>query len=31
MEFDHYENVPSHIAADVIAARFKELQEQKEG
>jgi len=31
MEFDHYEVVPSHIAADVIAARLKELQAAREG
>jgi elongation factor G len=30
MEFDHYEVVPAHIAADVIAARLKDLQEKKE-
>ncbi len=30
MEFDHYEVVPAHIAADVIAARIKDLQEKKE-
>jgi len=30
MEFDHYEIVPAHIAADVIAARLKEIQEAKE-
>jgi elongation factor G len=30
MEFDHYEVVPTHIAADVIAARLKDLQEKKE-
>jgi elongation factor G len=30
MEFDHYEIVPAHIAADVIAARLKDLQEAKE-
>jgi elongation factor G len=30
MEFDHYEVVPAHIAADVVAARLKDLQEKKE-
>jgi elongation factor G len=30
MEFDHYEVVPAHIMADVIAARLKDLQEKKE-
>ena len=30
MEFDHYEVVPAHIAADVIAARLKDIQEKKE-
>ncbi len=30
MEFDHYEVVPTHIAADVIAARLKDLQDKKE-
>jgi elongation factor G len=30
MEFDHYEIVPAHIAADVVAARLKDLQEKKE-
>ncbi len=30
LEFDHYEVVPAHIAADVIAARIKDLQEKKE-
>ncbi len=30
MEFDHYENVPTHIAAEVINARLKDLQEKKE-
>lgn len=30
MEFDHYEVVPTHIAADVIASRLKERQEHKE-
>jgi elongation factor G len=30
MEFDHYENVPAHIAADVVAARLKDLQAAKE-
>jgi elongation factor G len=30
LEFDHYENVPAHIAAEVIAARLKELQAAKE-
>jgi elongation factor G len=29
MEFSHYEVVPAHIAADVIAARQKELQASK--
>jgi elongation factor G len=30
MEFSHYEVVPTHIAADVIAARQKELSASKE-
>ena len=30
LEFDHYEVVPTHIAADVIAARIKDLQDKKE-
>jgi elongation factor G len=30
MEFDHYEIVPAHIAAEVVAARIKDLQEKKE-
>jgi elongation factor G len=30
MEFDHYEVVPAHIMADVIAARIKDLQDKKE-
>ena len=30
MEFSHYEVVPAHIAQDVIAAREKELAEEKE-
>jgi elongation factor G len=30
MEFSHYETVPSHIAADVIAARQKEIQAARE-
>jgi elongation factor G len=30
LEFDHYENVPSHIAEQVIAARIKDLQAAKE-
>jgi elongation factor G len=30
LEFDHYENVPAHIAAEVIAARLKDLQAAKE-
>jgi len=30
MEFDHYEVVPAHIAADVIAARLKDIQDKKE-
>lgn len=30
MEFDHYEVVPSHITAEIVAARQKELQAQKE-
>ena len=30
MDFDHYEVVPTHIAADVIAARLKDLQAAKE-
>jgi elongation factor G len=31
MDFDHYEVVPAHIAADVIAARLKEIQAAREG
>jgi elongation factor G len=31
MELSHYENVPSHVAQEIIAARQKELSEQKEG
>jgi elongation factor G len=30
MEFDHYEIVPAHIMAEVVAARLKDLQEKKE-
>lgn len=30
MEFSHYEVVPSHIAAEVVASRQKELQASKE-
>jgi elongation factor G len=30
MEFDHYEIVPAHIMADVVAARLKDLQDKKE-
>jgi elongation factor G len=30
MEFSHYETVPAHIAAEVIAARQKEIQQGKE-
>jgi elongation factor G len=30
LEFDHYEVVPAHIMADVIAARLKDLQAAKE-
>jgi elongation factor G len=30
MEHDHYETVPSHITAEIIAARQKELQQKKE-
>jgi elongation factor G len=30
MEFDHYENVPAHIAAEVISSRLKDLQAAKE-
>jgi elongation factor G len=30
MVFDHYENVPTHIAAEVVAARLKDIQEKKE-
>jgi elongation factor G len=30
MEFDHYEVVPSHIAADVIAQRQKEMAAARE-
>src|SRR4030065_706398 len=30
LEFDHYENVPAYIAAEVIAARLKDLQAAKE-
>jgi elongation factor G len=30
MEFDHYENVPAHIATEVVNARIKELQDKKE-
>jgi elongation factor G len=31
MELSHYENVPSHVAQEIIAARQKELADQKEG
>ncbi len=30
MEFDHYEIVPQHLAADIIEAHKKELEEKKE-
>jgi elongation factor G len=30
LEFDHYEVVPAHIMADVIAARLKDIQDKKE-
>jgi elongation factor G len=30
LEFDHYEIVPAHIMADVVAARLKELQAARE-
>ncbi len=30
MEFSHYEVVPSHIAAEIVAARQKEIQQAKE-
>jgi elongation factor G len=30
MEHDHYEVVPQHLTAEIIAARQKELQEKKE-
>lgn len=30
MDFSHYEVVPSHVAADIIAARQKEMTEKKE-
>jgi translation elongation factor EF-G len=30
MEFDHYEVVPSHITAEIIAARQKDLAAKKE-
>ncbi len=30
MEFSHYEVVPTHLAADIITARQKELQAAKE-
>jgi elongation factor G len=30
LDFDHYEVVPAHIAADVIAARLKDLQAARE-
>ena len=31
MEFDHYENVPSHLAQEVIEARKRDLAAAKEG
>jgi elongation factor G len=30
LEFSHYEVVPTHIAADIIAARQKEIQDKRE-
>ncbi len=30
MEFAHYENVPAHVQAEIVAARQKELANQKE-
>jgi len=30
MDLDHYEMVPSHVAADIIEAHKKELAEKKE-
>lgn len=30
LEFSHYEVVPTHIAADIIAARHKEIQDKRE-
>jgi elongation factor G len=30
LEFDHYEIVPAHIAAEVVAARLKEIQAARE-
>ncbi|PWB53881.1 MAG: elongation factor G [Anaerolineales bacterium] len=30
MEFDHYENVPAHIATEVVNARIKDMQDKKE-
>jgi elongation factor G len=30
LEFDHYENVPSHIMSEIVAARIKDLQAAKE-
>jgi hypothetical protein len=30
MEYDHHEIVPQHVAADIIAARQKELESRKE-
>jgi hypothetical protein len=30
MEFDHYEIVPQHLAAEIIAAHKKELEAKKE-
>jgi elongation factor G len=30
MDFDHYEIVPAHIMADVVAARLKDLQDKKD-
>jgi len=31
MELSHYENVPTHVAQEIIAARQKEIADQKEG
>jgi elongation factor G len=30
MEFDHYETVPQHLAAEIIEAHKKEMAEKKE-